>query len=306
MDIDDLKIIAAVAKHGSMNRAAAELHTVQSSIPARIRLVEEELGVRLFVRHSRGVRLSDAGTRLLSYSDRIQTLFSEAIAAVKEDGIPKGSLKIGSTEPTVSMRLPQIVAEYSKEYPAVELTITTGNTTELIEQVVEQTLDGAFVAAPMSHPELIHEPIFREELVLASHSSLQSMDEIANAKDLKAIVLDFGCSFRDRLSDVLTTRGISHQVLSVASFDTIRSCVQSGVGVTLLPRELFAASWKDVSTIAHELPEFAGGVETFFIRRFDGQQSSALDAFLAKSRALSNRQQISADHPLSKFPIAAL
>src|SRR5580698_5267578 len=104
MDIDDLKIIAAVAKHGSMNRAAADLHMVQSSVTARIRLVEEELGVRLFVRHSRGVRLSDAGTRLLSYSNRIHTLFSDAIASVKEDGIPKGSLKIGSTEPTMSMR----------------------------------------------------------------------------------------------------------------------------------------------------------------------------------------------------------
>jgi DNA-binding transcriptional LysR family regulator len=288
MDIDDLRIIAAVAKHGSMNRAAAELHTVQSSVTARVRVVEEELGVRLFVRHSRGVRLSDAGTRLLPYADRIQALFSEAISAVKEDGIPKGSLKIGSTEPTVSMRLPRIVAEYSKEYPAVRLTITTGNTAQLIEDVVEQKLDGAFVAAPMQHPELSQVPIFREELVLASHSSLQTMDEIASVNDLKAIVLDFGCSIRDRISDVLNRRGISHQVLSVASFDAIRSCVQSGVGVTLLPKELYETSWKGPS-IAHELPEFAGGVETLFICRLDDQRSSALEAFIAKSRALSNR-----------------
>ena len=123
MDVDDLRILAAVAKHGSMNRAAVDLHLVQSSVTARIRLLEEELGVRLFVRHSRGVRLSEAGTRLLSYSGRINTLLSEAITAVKEDGIPKGSLKIGSTEPTVSMRLPQIVAEYASEYPAVALTV---------------------------------------------------------------------------------------------------------------------------------------------------------------------------------------
>lgn len=288
MDVDDLRILAAVAKHGSMNRAAVDLHLVQSSVTARIRLLEEELGVRLFVRHSRGVRLSEAGTRLLSYSGRINTLLSEAITAVKEDGIPKGSLKIGSTEPTVSMRLPQIVAEYASEYPAVALTVATGNTTELIAQVADQSLDGAFVAAPIDHPDLIQEPIFQEELVLATHSSIRSMDELAKAGDVKAIVLDYGCSYRDRLSDILKARGISHQVLSVASFEAIRSCVQSGVGVTLLPEDLFATEWRDPSVTAYELPELGGPIKTLFIRRHDSELSSALNAFLAKSRTFSN------------------
>jgi LysR family transcriptional regulator, cell division regulator len=288
MDVDDLRILAAVAKHGSMNRAAVDLHLVQSSVTARIRLLEEELGVRLFVRHSRGVRLSEAGTRLLSYSGRINTLLSEAITAVKEDGIPKGSLKIGSTEPTVSMRLPQIVAEYASEYPAVALTVATGNTTELIEQVADQSLDGAFVADPIDHPDLIQEPIFQEELVLATHSSIRSMDELAKVGDVKAIVLDYGCSYRDRLSDILKDRGISHQVLSVASFEAIRSCVQSGVGVTLLPEDLFATEWRDPSMTAHELPELGGPIKTLFIRRHDSELSSSLNAFLAKSRTFSN------------------
>jgi LysR family transcriptional regulator, cell division regulator len=66
MDIDDLRILSAVAKNGSMNRAAVELHMVQSNVTARVRQLEEELGVSLFVRHSRGVTLSDAGERLLS------------------------------------------------------------------------------------------------------------------------------------------------------------------------------------------------------------------------------------------------
>jgi LysR family transcriptional regulator, cell division regulator len=288
MDVDDLRIVTAVARHGSMNRAAADLHMVQSAVTARIRLLEEELGVRLFVRHSRGVRLSDAGTRLLSYSDRIHTLFSEAITAVKEDGIPKGSLKIGSTEPTVSMRLPQIVAEYAKNYPNVALTVTTGNTPELIDQVVQQNLDGAFVAAPVNHPDLSQESIFQEELVLVSHSAIKNIDMLSRAEDVKAIVLDYGCSYRDVLSGVLMARGISHRILSVASFDAIRSCVQSGVGVTVLPKEFFSSIWQDESVIAHELPEFASPFETVFIRRLDGERLSAMNEFLEKSRAFSN------------------
>lgn len=288
MDIDDLRILKSVAKHGSMNRAAVELHMVQSSVTARIRQLEDELGVSLFVRHSRGVRLSDAGERLLSFSRRIDTLFHEAIASVKEDGIPKGALRIGSTEPTVSLRLPQVLAEYTARYPAVALTVTSGNTEDLIKQVIDQSLDGAFVAGPVAHPDLIEEPMFQEDLVLVTQSSIRSIEDLRRADDVKAIVLAQGCSYRELLADILEARSIRHQVLPLASFDAIRSCVQSGVGVTLLPKEILAGPWKDSSITAHELPPTAAHVETVFIRRAGAAKLSALDAFVLLSRASSN------------------
>ncbi|MFT4113951.1 LysR family transcriptional regulator [Silvibacterium sp.] len=288
MDIDDLRIVTAVAKHGSMNRAAAQLNMVQSSVTARIRLLEEELGVPLFVRHSRGVRLSDAGERLLSFSDRIHTLFDEAVAAVKEDGVPKGALRIGSTEPTVSLRLPPVLAEYARKYPAVALTITLGNTSELIEQVIDQTLDGAFVAGPVQRPGLIEEPVYREDVVLVSQASTRSIDVLRNSGDVRALVLDQGCSYRDLLTEILETYGIKNQVLPLASFDAIRSCVESGVGVTLLPKELLAGAWKSASVAIHELAGRTGQVETVFIRRAESTHFSALNAFAVLSRASSN------------------
>jgi LysR family transcriptional regulator, cell division regulator len=306
MDVDDLRILTAVAKHGSMNRAAAELHMVQSAVTARIRSLEEELGVRLFVRHSRGVRLSDAGERLLPYSGRIHALLNEAISATREDGAPKGSLTIGSTEPTVSMRLPGIIANYARQYPAVSLSVTTGNSPELVDKVIAQELDGAFVAAPVSHSLLSYEPIFPEKLVLAAPSSLRSLEDLANTSGTKAIVLDQGCSYRDRLSEVLNARGIAHEVFSVASFDAIRSCVQAGIGVTLLPAEFFSDKWRELAITAHELPEFADPFETVFIRRVDSERLSALQAFLTTSRAWSNLQKTEIRELLSKNSIAAL
>lgn len=288
MDIDDLRIVATVAKHGSMNRAATELHMVQSSITARIRLLEDELGVPLFIRHSRGVRLSDAGTRLLSYSDRIQNLFNEAVASIKEDGIPKGSLRIGSTEPAVSLRLPQILAAYTARYPSVALTLITGNTSELVERVMDRGLDGAFVAGPVNLPDLTEEPIFREELVLVSHASTPSIDALSRAVDVKAIVLANGCSYSEMLSGILETRGITHQMLPLASFEAIRTCVQSGVGVTLLPKQLLSGAWTDPSIAVHQLPGSTGHAETVFIRRSDNLSLSSLNAFLVLSRASSN------------------
>jgi LysR family transcriptional regulator, cell division regulator len=288
MDIDDLRILNSVAKNGSMNRAAVELHMVQSSVTARIRQLEDELGVSLFVRHSRGVRLSEAGERLLSFSGRIDALFQEAVASVKEDGVPKGTLRIGSTEPTVSLRLPAVLADYAARYPAVRLTVTTGNTSDLISQVMDQALDGAFAAGPVAHSELHEEPMFGENLVLVTQSSTRSIEDLRSMKDVKAIVLAHGCSYRELLVDVLDTYEVRHQVLPLASFDAIRSCVQSGVGVTLLPKEILAGAWKDSPVAVHELPASATRVETVFVRRVNTPNRSALEAFLMLTRAASN------------------
>src|ERR1700741_2976278 len=119
MDGDDLRVVEAVARNGSMNRAAAELNMVQSNVTARIRLLEDELGVQLFVRHSRGVVPREAGLRLLSDGEQIRTLFQQAITAIKEDGTPKGKLRIGTTETIAGLRLPALIAQYAQQYPRV-------------------------------------------------------------------------------------------------------------------------------------------------------------------------------------------
>lgn len=288
MDIDDLRILSAVARNGSMNRAAAELHTVQSNVTARVRQLEEELGVSLFVRHSRGVTVSDAGQRLLAYSDQIETLLREAIASVKEDGVPKGALRIGSLEQTLSLRLPPVLEQYSLRYPAVALTVTTDNTSDLITQVLDQTLDAAFVLGPVNHSGLKEEPVFRENLSLVTGLATRTMEDLQHARDLKALVRAEGCSYRPLLTGILQRRGIEHQVLALASSDAIRSLVQLNVGVTLVPEPMLARLWKDAAVAVHELPDASAQVEMVFITRNDRPNSSALEAFLLLSRAASN------------------
>lgn len=269
-----------------MSRAAVELHMVQSNVTARVRQLEEELGVSLFVRHSRGVTLNEAGQRLLSYASRINTLFHEAVAAVKDNGSPSGALRLGSLEQTLSTRLPPVLEQYTIRYPAVSLTMTTGNSSDLIAHVLTRTLDGAFVRGPVNQPGLSAESIFCEELMLVTGLSTRSIEELQRA-EVKAFVLAQGCSYREVLTGILTRSGIKHQVSAVASFDAIRSLVQSNVGVTLLPKEFLANLWKGAAVAVHELP---GGslVETAFITRADQPRSSALEAFLSLSRMESN------------------
>ena len=288
MDADDLRIVEAVARIGSMNRAAAELNMVQSNVTSRIRLLEDELGVQLFVRHSRGVEPSEAGLRLLSYVEQIRVLFEQALTEVKEDGTPKGSLRIGMLETTAGLRLPTLVAQYAQQYPRVELAIMTGTTTSLINQVAERELDGAFVAGPVHRQDLNEEPLFLEELVLISPLSIQNLGDLAEVQNLKAIVFRQGCSYRQRLSSILDGLGIRYTVMEFASLDAITTCISSGVGITLLPRPLVDRLWIDQSVTVHKLPADQAQVETVFVRRHDRYPTSALNAFLTMTRRISN------------------
>lgn len=282
MDMDDLRIVDAVARSGSMNRAAAELNMVQSNVTARIRLLEDELGVQLFTRHSRGVEPSDAGLRLLSYSEQIGALFREAVEAVKEDGVPKGNLRIGTTENSVRPELPLLAAKYAQEYPRVELSIVTGTTTALIDQVLENRIDGALVAGPVLHQELDQQPIGVERLVLVSPLSVRSLDELAHVESLRAVVFRRDCSYRQRLGIILDGMGLRYQILEFDSLDALVTCITAGVGITLLPNALVDGIWKGRSVAVHELSPDQAKAEIVFVRRRDHHPTSALSTFLKK------------------------
>jgi len=285
MDAGDLRVFEAVARLGGMNRAAADLHTVQSNVTARIRALETELGAALFERHSRGVALTAAGRRLLPYATRIRDTLDEARRAVADDGTPSGPLVIGSLETTAALRLSPMLAAYAQKHPAVDVTLRTGTSAELVDQVLARRLEGAFVCGPVDHPELEEEMIFREELVVLTAPSIRSLDKALSATELKIVVLRLGCSYRQRLEDILARRGIvGLRRLEFGTLEAIVGCVSAGLGITLLPRALIGPVWRDGRVAVHDVSPREAQVETLFIRRRDARGSSALAAFLDQAR----------------------
>lgn len=284
MDASDLKVFAAVARTSGMGRAAAELNTVQSNVTARVRALEDGLGAALFVRHSRGVSLTPAGRRLLPYATRVANLFAEARRAVADDGAARGPLVLGSLETASALRLPRILAGFATAHPTVDLTLVTGTSAELIEQVLGAKLDGAFVAGPVRHPELAEEVMFHEELVLLTAPCVRGWEDLACERDLKLIVFRAGCSYRQRLEGLLAERGIvGVRLLEFGTLDGILGCVAAGIGVTMLPRAVVAPGWLELLAM-HELPRGEGRADTVFIRRSDAFAPSALAAFLGFAR----------------------
>lgn len=294
MDASDLRIFEAVARLGGMNRAAAEINTVQSNVTARVRALEQELGVPLFRRHSRGVALTPAGERLLPYAKRTAHLLDDARRAVADDGAPKGQLMIGSLESTAaaSLRLSPLLAAYVKAYPDVDVVLRTGTTSELIAGVLERRLEGAFVCGPVDHPEIEKEVVFRENLVVLTAPAVKGLDVLAQKGDVRIIVLRVGCSYRQRLEEILARRGVvAPRRLEFGSLDAIVGCVAAGLGVTLLPKSLIGPIWGDGRVAVHALSAAESRVDTLFIRRRDGLVSSALAAFLKCVRPVLARAQ---------------
>lgn len=290
MDVTDMRIFEAVARHAAMNRAARELNMVQSNVTARIRLLEESVGAALFRRHSRGVVLTGAGQRLLPYAAKAIALVEEARRAVVDDGVPKGRLTLGSLETTAMLRLPPALAAYAAAYPAVDLALTTGTTGELVERVLARVLEGALVCGPVVHPELVGETLYREELAIVGAPGSR-LNALLHARDLKIIVLRLGCSYRQRLEAVLAKRGVvGLRYLEFGTLDAILGCVAAGIGITLLPVSVVAQARRQRRVSVHRLPPEESLVDTVFVRRRDVHPSTALTAFVRCARRSGARR----------------
>ena len=233
MDVADLRIFGVVARLGGIGRAAVELNTVQSNISAHVRRLETSLGTPLFSRAARGVALTPAGKRLLPFVDGLERLLENASRAVLDDGVPRGSLVVGTLETTAALRLPDTISAFVSAHPDVDLTLRTGTTCELVERVVRGELEGAFVCGPVSHADLTAETVLEEELALFTAPSCGSTEEVLRRPDLRIVVLRVGCSYRDVLERWLASEGsVRPRVMEFGTLEAIVSCVSAGLGVS--------------------------------------------------------------------------
>jgi DNA-binding transcriptional LysR family regulator len=283
MQVSDLNLFAAVARHGSITKAASRLNTVQSNVTTRLRLLEEELGVSLFQRHHHGVSLTRSGRDLLPYAHQLDVLLQKAKAAVASDGAIRGALRIGSLETTAAARLPSLLRKYVPAHRNVDLAIETGTTRTLTQAVLEYRLDGAFVAGPVEVDELDETLSFVEELVLVSSPEHKSVPAALQEGTMpKLFVFRVGCSYRQKLERFLAGRGVSLvNQLEMGTLEGILGCVSAGLGITMMPLSVVEPYAKRREVAVHRLAASEARVDTVFITRREAVRSPALEEFLS-------------------------
>jgi DNA-binding transcriptional LysR family regulator len=210
-------------------------------------------------------------------------LAREAVLAAQDDGEPKGPLAIGSMETTAAVRLPGLLAEFHRRFPRVTLALKTATTADLVTGVLDGTLDGAFVAAPIEHGDLISVVAFHEELMLVTPRrfvSLASLRAGTPESGPTALVFRTGCTYRQRLEQLLTDLGWpSATRFELGTLDGMIGCVAAGMGVTLLPRTVVERNKQREDVSIHALDAPWSGVDTLFFQRRSAHQYSALEGF---------------------------
>jgi len=291
MELSALRIFRAVVREGGITRAAESLHRVQSNVTTRIRQLEDELGVALFIREGKRLHLAPAGHVLLDYADRILGLAEEARVAV-HDSRPRGVFRLGAMESTAAVRLPTPLATYSRRYPEVTLELRTGNPTQLSTALLAGEIDAALIAEPVAEVRFEAIVAFEEEPVIVTADTHPSIDDPA-ATPKTVIVFEHGCPHRRRLEEWYGARGEApERTIELGSYHAMLGCVLAGMGAALLPRSVLQTFPESKRLHVYSLPRGKNLLRTLFIWRkgFKSPNVAALAELLtAENQAIPHR-----------------
>lgn len=232
----------AVAEYLNFRHAANALGVAQSSVSARVKALEEDLGILLFERHARGVRLTEAGRHFV---EKVTTGIDHLDHAVKTAGMvahgEHGSLRIGIHALIPGSFLATLIERYREQHPSIEVEIAEGTARDTVMQLRADRLDVTFVAGSPEFPDCHARPIWTERLlaVLPSNHPLAEEAGVTWA-DLAGdtFIVRHGGTGPQVHAHIVTRLAGGWPSLSILRFDvergTLLSMVAQGYGVTIL------------------------------------------------------------------------
>lgn len=293
MDLADLQVFSTVVQAGGVTRAAARLHRVPSNVTTRIKGLEQELGVALFLREGKRMQVTPAGRRLFDYAQRLLALAEEAREAMQETG-PRGVLRLGSMESTAAARLPALLNAFQKRYPEVTVELHTGIPRDLIAQIFDGKLDAALVAEPVQDPRLETLPAYIEELIVvgpARHPPIASPKDVAKRT---LLAFEAGCPHRQRLEDWFKRAELApERIIEMSSYHAMLGCAVAGMGVALMPKSVLDTYSERARLSVHKLKGDFRTVRTLLVWRKDAPQAkiAAFAGMLGNGKVKETRKR---------------
>jgi DNA-binding transcriptional LysR family regulator len=242
MDLRQLEMFRAVAGNSSFTLAAGQLHVAQSAISRKIRLLEEELGEKLFRRANKRIFITPAGETMMRYANRIfQELHNATVEIADAAGKRSGILRIGGGMTACMYVLPPVIEEFQKHLPKIDVQVVTGTAETLISQIHNAQLDVGVLTLPIGSQDLEVIPFAKEEMVLVSSPRNRRLAKrrTVRASELAKfpmIVFSRGTSTRLLLDQYFERLGISPKIaMESENVATIKPLVRINLGVSLLP-----------------------------------------------------------------------
>lgn len=242
MDFKQLNAFLTIGRLQSFTKAAQTLGYAQSSITTQIKQLEAELDVKLFERIGKNVTLTHEGRKLIPYAKQMLKLCDDIKSNIATTEKPTGTLTIGAAESLCVLRLPEILKEYRRLYPDVDVSIKFGSCADFRHFLISNIVDVAFsLGVKIDSSDFISEIELPEKMLLLAYPGhpLLEKEEIY-PKDIaneSLILTDTGCSYRAAFENILRDAGITPNVaLETGSVQAIKQFTMSGLGICLLPQ----------------------------------------------------------------------
>jgi DNA-binding transcriptional LysR family regulator len=284
INLHQLQIFQAVAVHRSYTRAAEALYLSQPAVSLQVRALEKTIGLPLFEKSGRTLRLTDAGRELLTYSDRIFALLDETKLVLEElSGARRGMVKVAASTTAGIYVVPTALGAFHRQNPDVKLTLDVVNRFTVQEHLLNDEIDLAVMGLIEDTHELDVERFIPNELVVIAppHHRLAGRSDIPLEELVEETLLlrEAGSGTRTDVERMFSARDIPlHIGMELRSSGAIKQAVAAGLGVSVMPESALELELKAERLITLDVEGFPVHRYWYLVRRAGRHLSAAADA----------------------------
>jgi len=242
MNIEQITAFHKVASTGSFTRAARELFVTQPAVSQEIKALEASLGIKLFDRSGKNVRMTAEGEVLLSYVHRLFALHEEMESLFgRSKNLQHGQIKLGSTALMGTYFLPKIIGRFNRRYPGIEIDLQMGNSDQVMHLVLEGMVDLGFSGMTTNHARLESILIHQERMIMVASprhplsSRKISLDDIS---ETPFIWREKGTQTRKLIEKWFLRQLRGHyprKSIELQNMEAAKRMVEEGYGITVVP-----------------------------------------------------------------------
>jgi len=287
MNLDQLRILQAVAQSRSFTRAAEIVHLTQPGISKHVKQMEEYFGVPLFDRSGRKATLTEAGAVLYAATQEIMSTMDGAERRIDDlKGLRGGKLRLGSSFPIGVYVLPPLLAAFRKQHPAVEITLEIRLSEAVETKLLANEFDLGLVSHDTRDSRLVARPFMRDELVvIVPLEHAWASKRLIRLKALATetfIVAAQGAGTRAVVEERLAEQGITlPRIMEFGNLEGVKHAVEAGLGVSVQARTVVEREIAAGSLHAVRLSGVDTSIRFFYVSRRNSHLTYAAKALIA-------------------------
>ncbi len=297
-----LRIFEAVARHGSISRAADELGLTQPAVSMQIKQMEDQLGLVVVEQVGKKFALTDAGQELCYHAARIGKQTAEMLTSMEQfRELERGVLRVAVVS-TANYFLPTLIAAFSMEHPGVRVSLKVANREAVLAAVSSNEAELAILGHTPERVDMVAQFFMDNPLVVIASPDhpLASMEHISlcQIEDEIIVIREQGSGTRAAMERVFAEAGINYQPgCELNTNEAVKQAVQAGLGIGVVPAQTIELELQTRRLVVLPFQGFPILRRWFVIHRSDKRLSSAALAFRTKLFARSFSQAFGGQHP---------